>query len=156
MPGIDSAFQFASNEAKGAIREAKTGAQTFLSETKAAASKSAFNVPGQVVASGAKESLKFGAKMLIKRPIEWVFGISAMVLKTGIKTGLQLASLIPIPLPGGSRSIAQVTARMRDFRLAIHSAAQGDVSFKKALSDIQGRRLDRQQPSNDSPPPTRT
>jgi hypothetical protein len=140
MPGIDGAANFIGKEVRKVGQDAKTGLQNIAADTKAAAAKSAFDVPGAMAVSVAKNGVTFGAKLMMK-PIEWTMKTGLALGKAGINTGLQLASLIPIPMPGGNVSVAQMRGSVADLRSAIGVGAAGDARPLSVIMDeLRARR----------------
>lgn len=162
MSGIDSAARFIGNEARRAASDVKQSAKNIAADAKSAGAKSVFDVPGSTVASVLKNGGALGIKLLVLRPAEWVFRASSAMALAGVKTGVDLAKLIPIPLPGGSRNVAQMQASVNDVRNAIQIGARGDTrSFGAIIQDLRAARTGTQQPAaqqqaqnNGNPPAT--
>lgn len=141
MQSIEGAAGFVGREAKRALQDVRSSGQNILNETKAAASKSAFDVPGAMTMSTLKNGGTLSMKLLVLRPAEWVFKFSTMLAANGIKTGFQLASLIPIPMPGGPTSVAKMRASVGDVRTAVSIGAGGDPrSLGAIMQDLRTRR----------------
>ncbi len=151
-PGIEDAARFVGNEAKRALNDAKDSGRNVLNDTKAAGRNSAFDVPGAMVASTLKNGGGLGLKLLVFRPAEWVFKFTSAMAVGGVKTGLQLASLIPIPLPGGTKNVAQMRASVGDFRAAINLGARGDPrKLSDIMQDIRKSRAGSPTPASEAP-----
>jgi hypothetical protein len=157
MPGIDDAARFVGNEVKRAAKDVKDSAKNVVNDAKSAGAKSAFDIPGSTVASVLKNGGTLGIKLLVLRPAEWIFRASSAMALAGVKTGVDLAKLIPIPLPGGNRNIAQMQASVNDVRQAIQIGARGDTrSLGAIMQDLRTARTTTQPPvtPNANPPPT--
>lgn len=147
-PGIEGAAGFVGREAKRALQDVRTSGKNVLNDAKAAGSKSAFDIPGAMTFSALKNGGSLGLKLLVLRPSEWIFKFSSMLAVGGIKTGLQLASLIPIPMPGGNSSVAKMRASVADVRQAVNLGARGDPRrLGDIMQDLRSRREPPQTPA---------
>lgn len=96
----------------------------------------------------AGEVLKQGALLVPRNTAaisNWTLGLMFKLLGGTVRTGLQAATLIPLPIPGGARSIAQVRGDLGALRQAYESKVAGNPrSFSEILAATKG---------NNVPPP---
>ncbi len=114
-----------------------------------------FGKPGTLVA----ETLKEG---LVRLPIENILRISQWsakkilsLLGSTLKMGLKAATLIPLPLPGGMKSVAELGGDVRSAKETFEEMARGNPgSFRQIFDRIRGVRQHAEQRATNGQPPS--
>lgn len=107
------------------------------------------NVSGAVLTSKPQtlfaEVVKEGALLPLRnltQIMNWTGKSMMKALGASLKTGLAAASLIPLPLPGAKRSVAEIKRSAGDIREAFRAKVQGDPrSFKELAQKLKDLRL---------------
>lgn len=121
----------------------KTNISDPFSRISAAVSRETFSNKGGVLVA---ETLKEGALLPLRNIAQisqWTAKSVLGVMGGILKTGLMAATLIPVPLPGGFKNIAEVRGALSAASDTIRLKAEGrPESFKEIFARIRGVRND--------------